>query len=482
MLKKTTFGRYSFGTVEKALNFLSGKGSHYLKLANTDPKRFESPFPVSFVQPHERKVQMTKLSNGVRVVSENAAIPGAVTVGALLEVGSRNETKENSGALFSIQSTMYKTNLHTNETINNNMVQMAGGQYTMEFDRERTIFKASCLAHDVQDIFGMMADCILEPRSSVTANAAIEKMKHLHKLAPYKYPGLKETDHILGEIFDHKGLGNPMLGDEKNIENLNAFVLQKFQIENYSPERIIIAGVGVENHGEFVNLAEEYFAKIRYGGKLHTPEKQAFKEVEIKVADSGSNKNEIFLLFESAASNSKDFILAALAREYFGQADVSNPNCHYKNNGVFVSDFYNKEKSIHAAEAFNFNFGDTGLFGFRLSTNGDQTNKAIDTLAKQLHTLDKITDVDFWQAQKRLKRRISEGTENDFQRINELLCHQSVFGEFKLQSMLKEIDNLHAKDLAAFLRKTVSGKASVLTKGASVSSVHGLSKIKELMK
>ncbi|WP_326527737.1 insulinase family protein, partial [Dokdonella sp.] len=339
-----------------------------------------------------------------------------------------------------------------------------------------------CLAHDVQDIFRMMADCILEPRSSVTANAAISKMKHLPKIAPYKYPGLKETDQIFGEIYDHKGLGMPMLGDEKNIENLNAFTLQKFQIENFSPERIFIAGLGVENHGEFVNLAEEYFSKIRYGGQLHTPEKQAFKEIELRVADSASNKNEIFLVFESAATNSKDFIQAALAREYFGQADVSNPNCHSKNNGVFVSDFYNKEKSIHAAEAYNFNFNDTGLFGFRLNTTGDQSNKAIDALAKHLHTLDKITDVDFWQAQKRLKRRISEGTENDFQRINELLCHQSVYGDFKLESMLKEIDGLHSKDLAAFLRKTVSGKAAVLVKGPNVSGVHGLSKIKELMK
>lgn len=482
MFKKTYLGRASFGFVDKALGALRGVGSNHLTLANTDPKRFESPFTVKFVSPVERQVTMSKLANGVRVVSETPALPGPVTLGVMLEVGSRNETKENSGALFSIQSTYYKTNLNTNETINYNMVQMSGGKYDMEFDRERATFKAQCLAHDASDLVGMMADCVLEPRSSVSANVAIHKMQHLHKVAAATKPGLKETDLILGEIFGHNGLGMPLNGHEKNIENLNAYTLQKFQIENFSPERIILAGVGVENHGELVALAEQFFSKIRYGTQLHTPEKHAFHEAELKIVDSSSSKNDVFLLFESAPSNSKDFILAALAREYFGYADVTNPNCHAKNNGVFVTDFYSKEKSIYAAEAYSFNFNEVGVFGFRLSTSSDGSNKAIDALAKHLKAADKIGEGEFQQALKRLKRRVIEGTENDYQRINELLCHTSVFGEFRLGQMLSQIDAIQAKDLAAFLKKTVGSKAALVVKGPNVGGVYGLNKVKELLK
>jgi len=53
------------------------------------------------------------------------------------------------------------------------MVQMSGGEFEMDYDQESTYFKAHCLSHDVVDIFNMMADCALEPRSVVAANVSV---------------------------------------------------------------------------------------------------------------------------------------------------------------------------------------------------------------------------------------------------------------------------------------------------------------------
>lgn len=53
---------------------------------------------------------------------------------------------------------------------------MSGGKYEMNFDRENTVFKATCLSHDVVDLFTMMADCALEPRNFNATNTAEEKV------------------------------------------------------------------------------------------------------------------------------------------------------------------------------------------------------------------------------------------------------------------------------------------------------------------
>lgn len=482
MLRKSALNRASFSTFNKIIDTLMCRGpSNMLRTANSDPKRHDSPYPVTLLTPQERQVKVTRLENGVRVVSETPALPGNVTMGVLLDVGSRNETHENSGALFSIKSTMYKTNLHTNETINNHMIQQAGGSYDVTFDRERTLFKASCLSHDVQDVFSMVADCVLEPRSSVTANAAIGKMSQLRKLLPYKCPGVLETDKLFGAIFGEKGLGMPLHGADKNDVNLNAYTLQKFQIENFSPERMIVGGVGVENHGEFVTLVEEYFSNIRYGTKLHTPEKQEFREVELKLADAESHKNQVLLLFESVPNNAKEFLLSALVREYFGAADVGNPAVQAGNNGVFMTDFYNKEKSIHAAEAVNFHFNDLGLFGFRLTTSSDGTNRALDSLANHLQNLDKANELHFVQAVKRLRHNIIDATENQHLRLKELLTHVSVFGESRQEQLLAELDTLTIKDVTNFLRKTINGKGALLVSGPNVGGIHSLGELKKLV-
>jgi len=42
----------------------------------------------------------------------------------------------------------------------------------MEYNQENSYFRASCLSHDVVDIFNMIADCALEPRSVVAASVA----------------------------------------------------------------------------------------------------------------------------------------------------------------------------------------------------------------------------------------------------------------------------------------------------------------------
>jgi processing peptidase subunit beta len=74
------------------------------------------------------------------------------------------------------------------------MVQMSGGAYEMDYDQEFAYFSAKCLAQDVVDIFGMVVDCALEPRSVVAANVGIYKNKQTHKLDKHIKSGEEFND------------------------------------------------------------------------------------------------------------------------------------------------------------------------------------------------------------------------------------------------------------------------------------------------
>lgn len=200
------------------------------------------------------EVSITTLANGITVVSETPDVAGTVGLQVLLNVGTRDETSATSGSLLSIKNSYYKTVLNTNETINYGMVQQSGGSFTMDYDQESTIFKASCLSHDVVDIFNMVSDCAIEPRSVVAANVAVGKNKGTHAL--HHGTGADFNDTLFRTAFGLTGLGNPILGLLSNLENLNAATLQSFQMQNITPNRIIIGGSNVENHAEFVDLVE----------------------------------------------------------------------------------------------------------------------------------------------------------------------------------------------------------------------------------
>lgn len=149
-------------------------------------------------------------------------------MGFLIDVGSRDETAETSGSLLALKNTYLKTLKHTNETLNYCMIQMSGGSMTMDYDQERTFFKGNCVEYDVIDMFQMMVDIALEPRSVLAANVARSKNQKSHDLFKHlsKYdPFATQQEMLLRTAYGYNTLGMPSLGLEKNIDNLDARLL-----------------------------------------------------------------------------------------------------------------------------------------------------------------------------------------------------------------------------------------------------------------
>jgi processing peptidase subunit beta len=176
------------------------------------------------------------------------------------------------------------------------MVQMAGGSFGMDYDQETTYWKASCLSHDVVDIFRMMTDCALEPRSVVAANVGQVKNKHSQKLDEHLHTGEHFNNSLMQTAFGLKGLGLPLKGLHHNVSNLSAFTIQKFQLENINPRKLYIVAGGVENHLEFVQLVESQLgfmepvplnelrarAKTEYvGGEVRIPDQEHLTHIAL---------------------------------------------------------------------------------------------------------------------------------------------------------------------------------------------------------
>lgn len=92
---------------------------------------FSQPFPIATIHQEytEPVLMMSKLENGVTIITESSSISDKMNMGILIGLGSRDETAKTSGAIHSIQTCYYKSFANTNETINYGMVQMSGGDF-----------------------------------------------------------------------------------------------------------------------------------------------------------------------------------------------------------------------------------------------------------------------------------------------------------------------------------------------------------------
>ena len=357
------------GALKRALE-LEDTSCEYYQMIKADP---QAPLPVipsnqnhtaRTVSPSSATISTTRLPNGITVVSETGALPGPVSLKILLDVGTRHESSDTSGSLLSIQNSYLKTVINTNETVNYGMVQMSGGSSSMQYDQETALFSASCLEHDAVDIFGMVADCALEPRSVVSANVSIQKGKHRHALERITGSGIEFNDALFRSAFGLRGIGMPILGIESNIEYLNAIKIQKFQVENITPNRIFIGASNVENHEEFVDLVTQKLSFITPidGRKVREVESSQYIGGQHIFATPSSSAH-VALAFEAPSWQDKDAVALRLASSILGATGTSAStirpfdrlNRTLLSTSAFVTD----------AAVINFTFSDSGLFGLR---------------------------------------------------------------------------------------------------------------------
>jgi predicted Zn-dependent peptidase len=273
MLSKAS--RRAFGTnpgiIPRALNYVDRNTTAYSVQTYDVRKPLEGHTP-KVATYEDAEYSVTKLNNGFTVLTETATFPTNIHMGFLMNVGTRDETSETSGALLALKNTYLKTLKHTNETINYGMIQMSGGDMEMDYDHETTYFKGHCIEYDTIDMFQMMVDLALEPRSVMAANVAKSKNSkshalkhHLEKFDPFAY----NEELVLKTAYGYNTLGNPLYGLEGNVGNVDARMLQKFIMDNVTPEKCLIVANGVQKHDEFVALCKE-----RLGEFLPVPEHQ----------------------------------------------------------------------------------------------------------------------------------------------------------------------------------------------------------------
>ena len=82
----------------------------------------------------------------------------------------------------------------------------------------------------------------------------------------------------------------PINGLKSNLPNLSAYVLQKFQLSQLLPQNIIVCAAGVQNHDEFLELAESELGGLT-GGKERVREKSKYVGGEVRSLKEGNELN-----------------------------------------------------------------------------------------------------------------------------------------------------------------------------------------------
>ena len=205
------------------------------------------------------QVQLTRLPNGLTVLTE--LMPGlrSATVGIWVRRGSRHEPAEWNGVCHFIEHAVFKgTGRRTALDIAVESDRL-GGHFDAYTTHEMTGFAMKVVDTALPAAFDLLADMLARPRFDE------EELRREQRVIIEEMKMVEDTpDELLAEIFNAAyfpghPLGRPIEGTAETVSTFGHERTAAFHAHAYAPRNLVIAAAGNVRHEQLVGLAARAF-------------------------------------------------------------------------------------------------------------------------------------------------------------------------------------------------------------------------------
>lgn len=248
---------------------------------------------------------LTRLDNGVRLLTVPMPSLESVTVTIWAGVGSRAEENSLAGISHFLEHMVFKgSKSRPSAKLIAEAVDEIGGEFNAATSKEWTNFYIKARSGNVDLAFDVLSDMVLNP---ILKAEEIEREKGviLEEMAMYEdTPMLKIGDVFEGLIFKGDSLGRDIIGFEKSIRSIKRDDFERYRNTHYYADNIVVSVAGGVEADKVRGLAENYFSSLKASGKKEE-KKYKFRPVQ--------KSPGVFL--KSKKNEQAHFILGFLAGE-----------------------------------------------------------------------------------------------------------------------------------------------------------------------
>ena len=310
-------------------------------------------------------LQVTRLSNGLRVISETVPFASTATVGVWIDAGSRYESDSTNGTAHFLEHMAFKGT--TSRTVRDLEVEIEnmGGHLNAYTSREQTCYYAKVFDKDVPKALEILADIL---QNSNLDERAIERERDVILREMQEIEGIPEEvvfDHLHATAFQRSPLGRTILGPADNVRSITRQHLADYIAKNYTADRMVIAAAGAVDHAALVASVEKSFGRVPAGGEsaaqLVAAEPARFTGSEVRIRDPDLPLVHLAFAFQGASWTDPDSIPLMVLQTMLGAWDKNSSAG--ANMGSLLAQTVATNGLAESYMAFNTNYHDVGLFG-----------------------------------------------------------------------------------------------------------------------
>ncbi|MFL5730152.1 MAG: M16 family metallopeptidase [Cytophagaceae bacterium] len=385
--------------------------------------------------------EILTLKNGIRVIHKHVTHTKVAHVGFILDVGSRDEHREQQGLAHFWEHMAFKGTKNRKSFHVINRLEVLGGELNAYTTKEKICFYASLLDVHYDKAFELLQDITF---NSIFPSKEIEKERTviLEEMSMYEdTPEEAIQDSFENIVFGDHPLGYNILGTEDTVKSFKRSHFNKFVRENFDTSRLIVSSVGNIPFSKVKALAERYLSNIPTIQSRH--KRVLFKKYAPRIEEKKRPIHQAHCMMGAPAyglMDDKRIPFYMLVNLLGGPGMNSRLNLSLRERHGYV---YSVEASYNA-------FVDVGLFSIYFGTEQKHLEKSRSLVMKELKKLREVPlgAIQLHGCKEQIMGQLAMSEENKVSFMQMMGKSVLDLGEVQsLESIFKKIKSVNARQL-----------------------------------
>ena len=385
-------------------------------------------------------INIDKLKNGIRVVTEEIPSIESVSVGIWINAGSRNEKKIENGIAHFLEHMAFKGTEKRSALQIAEEIESVGGFINAYTSREITCYYAKVLKNHLPLAVDILSDII---NNSIFNEQEIEIEKGV---IIQEIGQMKDTpDDVIFELLQKEAFADTELGRSilGSVENINSFQRKNFIDfidNNYFAEKIVLCAAGNLKHKDLCKLASS-LQDIKELKKPLSKNKVLFKGGEKRVIKD-LEQAHFAVGFEAPNLKSPKLFAGKVFSVIMGGGMSSR----------LFQEIREKRGLCYSIGTSFDCYSDNGIFLSYAGTSGDKVKELSEVIASEFKdSITNINETEVERAKTQLRSSLLMGLENSSSRSERLARGLIIWDKIvEVQETISKIDSVSLQDVRNF--------------------------------
>lgn len=363
-------------------------------------------------------VEVTRLSNGLTVATENLPSVESVAMGIWVKSGARNERDDEHGMAHLLEHMAFKGTGSRSAFQIASEIENVGGEINAATSVETTSFYARVLSDDVPLAVDILADIL---QDSLFDEDELRREQHviLQEIgAAHDTPDDIIFDRFSETAFRHQTIGRTILGTPETVRSFTSKQLRAFMDRQYGADRMVVVAAGDVKHDAFVREVEKKLGSFRTDSTSTVPDYAQYVGGDFR-EERDLMDAQIILGFEGRAYHVRDFYASQVLSMILGGGMSSR----------LFQEIREKRGLCYSIYAFHWGFSDTGIFGVHAATGEGDVDKLVPLIAEELRKAgESISEVELNRARAQYRAGLIMSAESASSRASQIARQLLLFG------------------------------------------------------